>query len=187
MALPGRPHGSGGCALPPPPAHGAEQGRRDPRRRLGAIERAARQARGGGGRRLPRPRILRLLRRVRLLQAAGRRGLADALRSRRRGRPPRPAIHRSLPRVAPHRRIPPQPRPLHAQAPLGPSPPWRCASSPPGPTRYAPPAATVLPGNRRGCTGAHARQALFRARGTGLRERAAGSRCAASSSIYSAS
>jgi glycosyltransferase involved in cell wall biosynthesis len=37
---------------------------------------------------------------------------------RRGGHPPRPALNRPRRRPAPHRRIPPQPRPLHAGAPL---------------------------------------------------------------------
>ena len=86
--------------------------------RLGPVERAAGAPRGRGGGRLPRPRLLRLLRRVRLLQAPPRRRLARPLRPGGAGHPPRPALDRPRRRPAAHRRVPPQPRPLHAQAPL---------------------------------------------------------------------
>ena len=43
-------------------------------------------------------------------------GPAHALRPLRPRDPPRPALHRPRRRPPPHRRIPPQPRPLHAQA-----------------------------------------------------------------------
>ena len=55
-------------------------GERDPAGRLGAVERPAGPARGGRRGRLPRPRLLRLLRRERLLQAARGRRLAHPLR-----------------------------------------------------------------------------------------------------------
>ena len=115
--------------------------------------------------RLPRPRLLRLLRRVRLRQAPRRRRLAHALRPRRRGGPPRPALHRPRRRPAADRRIPPQPRPLHAQAPLagggarGPRP-HRLVLR-----RLRALAATVSPASRPPIYWAHARQALFPERG----------------------
>src|SRR3712207_6971332 len=45
--------------------------------RLGSVERDARAPQRGGGGRLPRPRLLRLLRRDRLREAPERRRLAD--------------------------------------------------------------------------------------------------------------
>ena len=89
-----------------------------------------------------------------------------------RGGPPRPALDRPRRRPPAHRRIPPQPRPLHAQAPLGGRRRSRSAASPPGPTRCAPLAATVLPGQPAKVYCAHARQALFPSRGESLRDRA---------------
>ena len=104
--------------------------------------------------------------------------LADAgwhspLRPRRRGRPPRPALHRPRRRPAPDRRIPPQPRPLHAQAPRRARRPWPCASSPPGPTPCAPSPPPSSPTSPPRVYWAHARQALFPGRGESLRDRAA--------------
>ena len=91
----------------------------DRTRRVGWAQSAAmlvrRERRRGG--RLPRPRLLRLLRRDRLLQAPPRRRLAHPLRPRRRGDPPRAARTDRGRRQPPDRRVPPQPRPLHAQAP----------------------------------------------------------------------
>ena len=60
--------------------------------------------------RLPRPGVLRLLRRVRFLQAPRRRWLAHPLRAHGGGSPPRPALHRPRRRPPPDRRIPPQSR-----------------------------------------------------------------------------
>jgi hypothetical protein len=93
--------------------------------RLGPVQRSAGPPRGGWRGRLPRPGLLRLLRRVRPLQAARRCRLAHPLRPQRRGDPPRPALHRPRRRPAADRRVPPQPRPLHAQAPFPPRGPGR--------------------------------------------------------------
>ena len=73
--------------------------------------------RGGSGGRLPRPRLLRLLRRGRLRPPAARRGLAHPVRAERTRDPPRAAVHRRRPRAT-DRGNGAQPRPLHAQAPL---------------------------------------------------------------------
>ena len=67
-----------------PAVRRAEPRRRDPRGRLGAVGGADRAPRGGRGDRLLRPRVLRLLRRGRLLQAAARRRLARPVRARTR-------------------------------------------------------------------------------------------------------
>ena len=85
------------AAVRAPPLRRAEPRRRGARRGLGAVERHARAARGGGRRGLARPRVLRVLRRDRLLQAAARRRLADPLRARGARRAPRPALHRRRP------------------------------------------------------------------------------------------
>ena len=77
--------------------------------------------------RLLRPAVLRLLRRGRLLPAPRRRRLAHALRPGRPRRAPRAALDRQRPDAA-DRRVLPQPRPLHAQAPLGASRPRSCAT-----------------------------------------------------------
>ncbi len=106
--------------LPAQAADRAEPRRSDQSRRLGAVERAAGPARGGGVGRLHGPRVLRLLRRVRLLPPPCRGRPPHALRARRRGGPPRPALDRPRGGTPPDRRIPPQPRPLHAQARLPP-------------------------------------------------------------------
>ena len=82
LALPRRRDGARRRPLPAPVADRAERRRGDAPGRVGAVERAAGAARGGGRGRLPRPRLLRLLRRVRLRQAARRRRLARALRPR---------------------------------------------------------------------------------------------------------
>ena len=90
------------------------RGSEHPRRRLGAVGRAAGAPRRRRGGRLHRPRVLRLLRRGRLLQAAARRRLGGAPRPVRARRRPRAA---GLRRAPPDRRALAQPRPLHAQAP----------------------------------------------------------------------
>ena len=118
------------------------------------------------------PRLLRLLRRVRLLQAPRRGRLAHPLRPRRRGGPPRPALDRPRGRAAADRRVPPQSRPLHAQAPLrlggarG-AHPHRLVLRDCGrwPRRFSPASPPPV-------YWAHARQALFPARGKGMRDRA---------------
>ena len=81
------------------------QSRGDARARggLGAVERADGAARGGRAGGLPRPGLLRLLRRDRLLQAPARRRLADPLRAGRRApstttswAPTRPSMRRRI-------------------------------------------------------------------------------------------
>ena len=64
VALPRRRDGARRGALPAPADHGAKQGEGNPSRRLGAIERPDGAPRGGRRDRLPRPGVLRLLRRV---------------------------------------------------------------------------------------------------------------------------
>ncbi len=64
VALPRRRHCPGRGSLPAPPADRAEPWLPDAASRLGAVERPAGPPGGGGGGRLPRPRLLRLLRRV---------------------------------------------------------------------------------------------------------------------------
>jgi hypothetical protein len=73
-------------------------------------------ARGGGGDRLLRPDVLRLLRRGRLLPPPEGRGLEHPGRAGSRGGPPRAALHGRGSREADRRALP-QPGPLHAQAP----------------------------------------------------------------------
>ena len=82
---------------------------------------AARPPQAGG---LARPRLLRLLGRDRLLQAPARRRLADPVRARRPRDPPRPARRPTRRDAAADRRVPPQPRPLLAQAPHAGSRAW---------------------------------------------------------------
>ena len=80
-------------------------------------------------------------------------------------RPPRPALHRPRRGPAADRRIPPQPRPLHAQAPLPPR--RRCAVRFLTAWSYAVRAlaATFIPGQPAEVYRAHARQALHPERG----------------------
>ncbi len=88
------------------------------RGRLGPVGGAARAPRGRRAGRLAGPRVLRLLRRGRLPAAPARRRLAHPVRARRGRRPPRAALDRRGARAA-DRRAGAQPRPVHAQAPLG--------------------------------------------------------------------
>ena len=74
-----------------------------------------REAAAAGG--LPRPRLLRVLRRGRLRPPPARPRLAQRVRAGRAGGPPRAALHRRAPGAA-DRRTRPQARPVHAQAPL---------------------------------------------------------------------
>ena len=100
------------------------------RREVGWCQSSAmlvRRSRGRAGR-LPRPRLLRLLRRDRLLQAPARRRLAHPVRARGGGHAPQPAVERPRGRGPAAGRVPPQPRPLHAQAPH-----HRRAAADPGP------------------------------------------------------
>ena len=80
MALPGAADGAAGAPVPAPALRRAEPRDEHARGRLGAVGGAARAPRRRRGGRLHRPRVLRLLRRGRLLQAAARRGLGGALR-----------------------------------------------------------------------------------------------------------
>ena len=103
-------------------------------------------------------------------------GWRDPLRPGRRGDPPRPALDRPRRRPAADRRIPPQPRPLHAQAPLARRRPSRCALLTAWSYAVRALAATVLPGQPARVYRAHARQALLPGRGESIRDR--GRRCA---------
>ena len=77
---------AGRRALPASPVHGRERRRGDPPGRLGAVERDAGPPRGRARRSAGfDPRLLRLLRRDRLLQAPLGRRLADPLRALRPG------------------------------------------------------------------------------------------------------
>ena len=96
------------------------------RGRLVPVRGAARAPRGGRAGRLPGPRLLRLLRRGRLRPPPARRRLAQRVRARGRGGPPRAALHRRRARAA-DRRAGAQPRPVHAQAPLAAALRERCA------------------------------------------------------------
>lgn len=78
VAIPGGRHVARRGALPAPLDHRAEHRQADPPGRLGAVERADGPPRGGRPDRLHGSRLLRLLRRVRLRQAARRGGLAPS-------------------------------------------------------------------------------------------------------------
>ena len=131
------------------------------RGRLGPVVHDARAARGGGERRLPGSRLLRLLGGGGLPEAAARRRLAHPPRT---APPGRSTTSSSPPTARPERRrdrpVPPRPRDLHAQAPLaaavGSLPRLLWAWS------YVPRAvaATFLPGHDARRYWLHARQAL---------------------------
>ena len=158
-------------ALPAPLAHRAERGRADAAGRLGAVERAAGPPRGGGRGRLHGPRLLRLLRRVRLLQAPRRRRLAHASTSP----PPRrstttsspPTSRAGLPRIVEFHRNRDLYMRKHHRAAGGAGGP-RC--SPPGPTPCARSPRRSSPASPARVYWAHARQALLPGRGESIRD-----------------
>ena len=118
LALPGGRHGARRRALPAPPAHRAE-----PRRaRPGGSTGRSRAPCWCAARRPPRSATSTPTSSSTTTSATSAKRLADAgwhtlFVPARRGRPPRPALDRPRRGPAADRRIPPQPRPLHAQAP----------------------------------------------------------------------
>ena len=154
-----------------------------------AVRRAARAPRRGRRDRLLRPRLLRLLRRGGLLQAAARRRLERDLRARR---PARWATsRRTTTGRAADRRALAQPRPLHAQAPLARRRPRRaladgvhlrrCARWPrsccPATTRAATPATPGRRCSRAGARGWRSARPSTTAAGGGCEARGRAGRC----------
>ena len=151
VALPVRRHRAAVRAVAAQALRRAEHGRRRAAGGLGAVGRDARAPLSGRGHRLLRHRLLRLLRRGRLLQAPPGRRPPRALRPRRPRRPPRAAADRQRPEPA-DRRVLPQPRPLHAQAPLVALGLRGARASPPGRTPSGPSAPSSSPATTRSAT-----------------------------------
>ena len=187
LALPRRRHRPRRCAFPAPLADRAEQGRARPAGSTGPSPApCSSDAR-------PRPRSATWTPPSSSTTTSATSPSASPTRAGTRlfvpaaeADPPRPALDRPRRRPAPHRRIPPQPRPLHAQAPWRSgrprgSPPHRLVLRPPRPRRPRPPRA---PGE--GLLGSRPPGAASRVAVEGIRDRArqAG---AESSSMSSAS
>ena len=173
VALPGAGHGARAGAVPAPPARRPERRRGRARGRLGAVGRAARAPRGGRGRRLAGPELLRLLRRGRLLPPAARRRLERPARARRRARS---TTSSSRPTRVPERRIVELARNRdrymrkhHSTAAAL----RACAGSPPGPTPCAPRRRSCCPGHSARRYWRHVTATLAPGRGEGLAEAAA--------------
>ena len=110
LAAAQRGDGVGGRLLPASPVHGRERRHRHPPGRLGAIERDAGAARGGAEQvDWLDPRLLRLLRRDRLLQAPPGRGAGGSSTCHRPGRSTTTRWPRTPPGPSGERRVPPQP------------------------------------------------------------------------------
>ena len=122
--------------------------------------------------RLPRPRLLRLLRRGRLRPAAARRGLGEPVRARGAGRAPRAALQRPRRRAGTDRGTGPQPRPLHAQAPLPRRGPRGALADRAGLRRAGAAPRSPCPGTARGATGPTSAPACDPGAGEGVREAA---------------